>query len=76
MEFINLESATRINNMNNISSQGNLFLDDFRSFIDLIDNLYYKCYFKLKLTIKKMNGSPLKNSKIDRGLEFWKIIYF
>lgn len=76
MEFINLESATRINNMNNISSQGNLFLDNFRSFIDLIDNLYYKCNFKLKLTIKKMNSSPLKNSKIDRGLEFWKIIYF
>ena len=70
MEFINLGSATRINNMNNISSQGNLFLDDFSNFIDLIDNLYYKSNFKLKLTIKKMNGSPLKNSKIDRGLEF------
>lgn len=70
MEFINLGSATRINNMNNISSQGNLFLDDFSNFIDLIDNLYYKCNFKLKLVVKKMNGSPLKNSKIDRGLEF------
>lgn len=61
--------------MNNISSQGNLFLDDFRSFIDLIDNLYYKCNFKLKLVIKKMNDSPLKNLKNDRGLEFWKNIY-
>lgn len=60
----------RINNMNNISAQGILFLDDFRNFIDLIDNLYYKCNFKLKLVVKKMNGSPLKNSKIDRGLEF------
>lgn len=56
--------------MNNISSQGNLFLDDFRSFIDLIDNLYYKCNFKLKLVIKKMNDSPLKNLKNDRGLDF------
>lgn len=70
MEFINLGSATRINNMNNISSQGNLFLDNFRNFIDLIDNLYYKCNFKLKLVIKKMNDSPLKNLKIDRGLDF------
>ena len=56
--------------MNNISSQGNLFLDDFSNFIDLIDNLYYKCNFKLKLVIKKMNDSPLKNLKIDRGLDF------
>ena len=56
--------------MNNISSQGNLFLDNFRNFIDLIDNLYYKCNFKLKLVVKKMNDSPLKNLKIDRGLDF------
>ena len=62
--------------MNNISSQGNLFLDDFRNFMDLIDNLCYKCNFKLKLTIKKVNDSPLKNLKIDRGLEFWKNTYF
>ena len=62
--------------MNNISSQGNLFLDDFRNFMNLIDNLYYKCNFKLKLVVKKMNDSPLKDLKIDRGLGFWKNIYF
>ena len=58
MNLLNLESATRINNMNNISAQGKLFLDDFRRFIDLIDNLYYKCNFKLKLTIKKDERLP------------------
>ena len=62
--------------MNNISSQGNLFLDDFRNFMNLIDNLYYKCNFKLKLVVKKMNDSPLKNPKIDRGLGNWKNTYF